>query len=250
MSEQLPHNPAGQDAQGSIINRSIFMLKRRLVKEATLAVSMLEGAIAAVFAMDAAAARAVRLSDDQVDTEEVEIEQECYQILALRAPYARDFRALTTILRVNADVERVADHASSLAKCAGKIAEAASGTEPAWPTALRELGERVPLLCHETLRAMLDEDVEAARQIVLSDKVIDNLEKRLFEETIDGMRGGPNHDANLTIGLLLYRAGRELERVGDLMASIAEDTVYLATGEIIRHAKRRGRLRVPPAPGS
>ncbi|MFA6045328.1 MAG: phosphate signaling complex protein PhoU [Phycisphaerales bacterium] len=250
MSEQLPINPVGLEPPHAAGNRNIFLLKRRLVKEATLAVSMLEGAIAAMFSMDPAAARAVRVSDDQVDTEEVAIEQECYQILALRAPYARDFRALTFILRVNADVERVADHASSLAKCAGKIADAAAGTVPAWPTALRELGERVPLLCHQTLRAMLDEDVEAARKIVESDRVIDTLEKRLFEETIESMKGGPNDDANLTIGLLFYRAGRELERVGDLMASIAEDTVYLATGEIIRHAKRRGRLRSPSPPGS
>lgn len=248
MSEQFSYNPMGQDAPGTHINRNIFLLKRRLVKEATLAVSMLEGAIAAMFAMDAAGAKAVRLSDDQVDSEEVEIEQACYQILALRAPYARDFRALTFILRVNADVERVADHASSLAKCAGKIAEAADGTTPAWPTALRELGERVPLLCHQTLRAVLDEDVDAARRIVESDRVIDNLEKRLFEEAIESMRGGPNAEANLAIGLLFYRAGRELERVGDLMASIAEDTVYLATAEIIRHAKRRGRLRTLPVP--
>lgn len=249
MSEQLPHHPAGPEPALAAGNRNIFLLKRRLVKEATLAVSMLESAIAAMFSMDAPAARAVRLSDDEVDTEEVAIEQECYQILALRAPYARDFRALTFILRVNADVERVADHASSLAKCAGKIADAAAGTDPAWPTALRELGDRVPLLCHETLRAMLDEDVDAARKIVENDRVIDNLEKRLFEETIESMKGGPNNEANLAIGLLFYRAGRELERVGDLMASIAEDTVYLATAEIIRHAKRRGRPRTPPPTG-
>ncbi|MBI1190211.1 MAG: phosphate signaling complex protein PhoU [Tepidisphaera sp.] len=251
MSEQVPHNPAtpatpaSPDQSGLAINRNIPQLKRRLVKEATLAVSMLEGAVAAMFAMDAAGAKAVRLSDDQVDSEEVAIEQACYQILALRAPYARDFRELTFILRANADVERVADHASSLAKCASKIADAAGGVEPSWPTALRELGERVPLLCHTTLRAVLDEDVDAARRIVESDRVIDNLEKRLFEETIESMRGGPNGDANLAIGLLFYRAGRELERVGDLMASIAEDTVYLATAEIIRHAKRRGRPRAP-----
>lgn len=215
--------------------------------EAGLAVQMLERAIAALWSLDVEGARAVRLSDDQVDTEEVEIEQGCYELLALRAPVAKDFRAVTFILRVNADIERVADHASSIAKCAARIAEHAAGTVPTWPTALVELGERVPAMCHELLRAMLDVDVEAARRIVANDKIIDQLEKRLFEETLDVIRGGPHGDADTPIGLYIARAGRELERVGDLMASIAEDVVYLGTGEIIRHAKRRDRGVTPPA---
>jgi phosphate transport system protein len=221
--------------------RQIVEIKRRLVREATLAVKMLEDAIDVLWTLDPEAARAVRLRDDQVDSEEVAIEQACYEVLALRSPYAKDFRVLMFILRVNADIERVADHASGIAKCASRMSPHAGGRPPAWPTALRELGERVPALCHETLRAVLDEDVEAARGIVESDRVIDQLERRLFEETLEVMRGGSHGEADLPIGILIYRAGRELERVGDLMASIAEDVVYLATGEIIRHAKRRPR---------
>lgn len=234
-------NPARTgDAQLIATQRRIVEIKKRLVREATVAVKMLEDAIQALWAIDPQAARAVRLNDDQVDTEEVAIEQACYEVLALRSPYAKDFRVLMFVLRVNADIERVADHASGIAKCGSRIANHAGPTIPVWPTALRELGERVPALCHETLRVVLDEDVEGARRIVESDKVIDELERRMFEETLDLMRGGAHGDADLPIGVLVYRAGRELERVGDLMASIAEDVVYLGTGEIIRHAKRRG----------
>lgn len=228
-----------------IIDRKIATLKRRLTREATFAVSMLEQAIAALWRLDVDAARAVRLSDDRVDSEEVEIEQECYELLALRAPYAHDFRVITFILRANADVERVADHASSIAKVVMRIADHAGGTPPVWPTALVELGQRVPALCHEALKAVLDEDTEVARRIVTTDPVIDQLEKRLFEETVDLMRGGPHGDADLPIGLLIYRAGRELERVGDLMAAIAEDVVFVRTGQIIRHEKRRSKLPTP-----
>lgn len=232
--------------------RRIVAIRRRLVREAGVAVKMLEDGIAALQVLDSQAARAVRLSDDQVDNEEVAIEQECYEVLALRAPFAKDFRLLMFVLRVNADVERVADHASSIAKCAVRIADLAKGHLPAWPTSLIELSQRVPLLCHGTLKAVLDEDVEAARRIVASDSVIDQLEKRLFDETMEGMRSGPHGDKNLPIGMLTYRAGRELERVGDLMAAIAEDVVYLGTGEIIRHEKRRRNLPAtgsPPASG-
>ena len=101
-------------------------------------------------------------------------------------------------------------------------------------------------MCHELMRAVLDEDVEAARRLVAADKIIDQLDRRLFEEAMGLMRPSPGSpidpDADLAIGMLIYRIGRELERVGDLMGAIAEDVVYLATGSIIRHEKRRTRL--------
>ncbi|MFZ4575875.1 MAG: phosphate signaling complex PhoU family protein, partial [Phycisphaerales bacterium] len=189
---------------------------------------------------DPEAAKAVRLSDDSIDHEEVAIELECYEILALHHPFAREFRVITFILRVNADIERTADHASSIAKLVGKITQLGLPA-PGWPTALTELAERVPALCHQLMRAVVNEDVEAAKQIVRSDEVIDQLERRLFDEVLEIMKAAKGDERELSMGMYLYRMSRELERIGDLMASIAEDVVYLATGEIIRHAKRRAR---------
>jgi phosphate transport system protein len=87
----------------------------------------------------------------------------------------------------------------------------------------------------------VSEDVEAATRIVRSDEIIDQLEKRFFDEVMLMMKNAKGDDRELALGMYLYRMSRELERIGDLMASIAEDVVYLATGEIIRHAKRRPR---------
>jgi phosphate transport system protein len=224
-------------------DRKILLLKRRLIREATFAISMLENSLKALFALDLDAAQSVRLSDDNVDSEEVLIEQQCQQLLALHHPFGRAFRSLIFILKVNAELERVADHATSIAKQVPKIASALPpGASMPWPTSLTELAERVPALCHQLMRAVLDEDVQAARDLVRADKIIDELEKRLFEETaemVQNLKWGDNQRAPLAIGLLVYRIGRELERVGDLMASVAEDVVYVATGEIIRHEKRR-----------
>ncbi len=218
----------------------IVGVKRRLLREAAAAIHMLEAALAALFKLDIEAAKRVRLSDDTIDNEEVAIEQDCYEILALHHPFARDFRVITFILRVNADIERTADHAASIAKLVGKISQL-NMPEPHWPTALVELAERVPLLCHELMRAVLSEDVAAATRIVKSDEIIDQLERRLFEEVMEMLRAAGRSDNELSLGMYIYRMSRELERIGDLMASIAEDVVYLATGEIIRHAKRRSR---------
>src|SRR5262249_47882825 len=158
-----------------------------------------------------------------------------FRLMALQQPVARDFRTLAFILKVNADIERVGDHACSVAKIVFRLAD-----QPAmpWPQSLVELGQRVPMACHRLLRALLDEDAEAAKQVVLGDKTIDRLTRQLFDETVQFM--GQDQRAHAA-GLLIYRLGRELERVGDLMTNIGEDIVYLTTGEIIRHEKKRLR---------
>ncbi len=216
-------------------DRSLATLKKRLVQEATAAFGMLEGALEALWRLDAAAAKEVRKRDDGIDAEEVQIEAECFRMLALEQPMARDLRAVTFIIKVNADIERVADHASSIAKVAVRLD---ATVPPKWPTALVDMGQRVPVMCHLLMRAVLDEDPELARQVVEEDETIDRLERRLFDEVDEMMRQEPGTTRN---GLLIYRAGRELERVGDLMKNIAEDVVYLATGSIVRHEQKRAK---------
>lgn len=215
--------------------RDLATLKRRLQDEATTTVGMLEGAIAALWELDTQAAGEILKHDDRIDREEVEIEEACFRLMALQHPFAKDFRQLAFILKVNADLERVADHACSVAKMTFKLADQAAF---AWPTSLQELGQRVPMACHKLLRALLDEDAALAKTVVTEDKVLDRLTRGLFDETVDFMESQPGSQAT---GLLVYRIGRELERVGDLMTNIAEDIVYLVTGEIIRHEKKRLR---------
>lgn len=232
---QIRHHPARHSFE-----QRLTLLKRRLIQEAASAVAMLEGALDALWKLDRVAAKEIRRRDDSIDREEVQIEQEVFQLLAMEQPVARDFRNLTFILKANSEVERVADHGASIAKVVGLLG---AKEPPRWPTALTELGQRVPAMCHALLRAALDEDAEAARAVVAEDKLIDQIEKRLFEETLEMIRrdGGTMAD-----GMLIYRVGRELERVADLMCNIAEDIIYLATGQIVRHAKRFGLDGAPP----
>lgn len=243
-SDQPSAEPARPDHVIQL-DRELGELRQRLLREATSAVGMLESALHALWSLDRAGAAETRKRDDRIDTEEVEIEEACLRLMALRQPFARDFRVLTFILKVNADVERVADHSASIAKTVLKFP---AGATPRWPTALVELGQRVPMVCHALLRALLDEDAEAAKGIVVGDETIDTLHRRLFDETLELMQA--SHAAQV-IGLLIYRVGRELERIGDLMANIAEDIVYLHTGHIIRHEKKKNlRPPTPPSPSA
>lgn len=239
-ASQPPHNPAevGRRTGGErSLERELAALKERLVGEATAAIGMVESALEALWKLDREAAKEVRRRDDRIDSEEVAIEEQALRMMTLQQPYARDFRTLAFILKVNTDVERVADHATSIAKTIRKFPQDA---EVSWPTAMREMAERVPIVCRALLNALISEDAEAAKVIVAGDETIDALNRRLFDETLDLMQFSPNHQA---LGLLVYRIGRELERIGDLMVSIAEDIVYLRTGTIIRHEKKRTRTQ-------
>ncbi len=226
-------NPNVQPGPESAFEREIRKLRDRLVEAATVAVGMLEAALTALFAHDVEGAQQIRRRDDLVDYEEVAIEEECFRLIALKHPYGHDFRMIAFILKVNADVERIADNATSIAKVVRQIPESGS---PPWPTALKELAQRVPMRCHQLLRAVMNEDEAAAREVIKGDDTIDELEKQLLEETVSLMEQQPEF---VRPGLLIVRVGRSLERVGDLLANIAEDVVYLKTGQIVRHEKRK-----------
>src|SRR5690606_35805871 len=148
-------------------------LRRRLVREASMAIDLLVSAVAGLWELDHDLARKVRSGDDHIDREEVAIEQECLRLLTLERPFGHDMRQIAFCLKVNQDIERVADHASSLSKICLKL----QPPPPAWPTALREMGDRIPVVCEELLRAVVNSDVEAARQIRAKDKAIDQLDK-------------------------------------------------------------------------
>jgi phosphate transport system protein len=238
-----PSEPFKNHGSRSVFDRELISLRRRVAQQAALAISMLQEAIEGLWRLDRSIADTLKIRDNTIDDEEVAIEQACFRLLALQQPVARDFRILAFILRVNGDLERVADHACSIAKVTRKFE---GDTPPKWPTALLEMSDRVPYMCQRLLRAVLDEDAGASRALIAEDETIDTLHKQLFTETIAFMRREPDSEAN---GLHIARLGRELERVGDLMANIAEDVVYLVTGSIVRHEKHANSPREKP-PGT
>lgn len=226
-----PINQPQPVRESTALQKELLRLRKRIAAEATCAIQMLENALDALWSGDHDQAAEVRVREQGVDAEEVKIEQECFRIMTLHQPFAHDFRVLAFCLKVNQDLERVADHASSIAKITRRMDKSSLVQ---WPTAVRDMGDRVPVMCHDLLRAVLSEDVQAAREMVEKDQVIDSLDKRLFAEVREWIINDPSM---VDSALLAYRVGRELERVGDLMVNIAEDLVYLVTGTIVRHSK-------------
>jgi phosphate transport system protein len=219
-------------ANDTQLDQQLAALRRRLIREASQATDLLKQSLDLLWSSNTEGFKEIRTIEKQIDQEEVRIEQECFRILALQQPFGADFRLITFSLKANSDIERLADHASSIAKISKKI----EWESPDWPESLREMGERVPVMCQELLRAVINADAQAAKNVVERDKVIDRLDKQTFKDLTVKIETNPDKAADY---MLMYRISRELERVGDLLGNIAEDIVYLVTGDIVRHAPKK-----------
>ena len=220
------------------LDQQLAALRRRLIREASQATDLFKQALHVLWTSDREGAKAIKVIENQIDQEEVRIEQECFRIMALQQPFGADFRLITFSLKANSDIERLADHASSIAKISKKM----ETETPDWPGSLREMGERVPVMCQELLRAVINADTDAARQVVERDKAIDRLDKQTFTELSEKIEANPGDASQY---MLMYRISRELERAGDLLGNIAEDVIYLVTGEIIRHEPKPKNTDLP-----
>jgi phosphate transport system protein len=146
--------------------------------------------------------------------------------IATQQPVARDLRYLLTLDHVTYELERIGDHASSLAKQALKLA-------PHPPldgyVHLPEMAERGAQLVHGVLRALVDTDAVQARQIAVEDDEIDRLYHATFDKVLELMANDP---ANVERGTRIIIASHYLERIGDRATNVAEDVVYLVTGDV------------------
>lgn len=206
-------------------------LQQMLLGEANTAVSQVDAAVKAFRTLDAALARNVRKRDNEVDENEVEIEEACIRLIALHQPVASDLRRLTVYIRVNSDIERIADHATGVCKSVLYLGDA---PPPIWPQALLDMADRVAPRCRQMLTLLRNPDVDKAKALIAEDVTLDRLGKLAFKEIESAMPMGALSQRS---GLLAFRAMRDLERIGDLCGDISEDLIYLVTGTIIRHAR-------------
>ena len=170
-------------------------------------------------------------SDTGVDQQEVQIEEECLKVLALHQPVAVDLRRVTAMMKVNNDLERIAD-------LAGKICERTLGMRD-FPDF--EVPERVTTMVALTIQmvsgainAFVNLDVKSARNIILLDDTVDEHNRVIIGELQRIMQSRP---ASIVPGLHCFSAVRSIERIADHATNISEDVVYMVVGDIVRHRK-------------
>ena len=176
-------------------------------------------------------AREVIESDHQVDQTEVRIEEECLKILALHQPVAADLRRITTMLKINSDLERIADLACNIAERAQCVHE-----YPYFPIPdqLNDMVRVANQMVRSALDAFVGSDVKLARHVIASDQQVDDFNLRVILE----LRTLMQQDSDLIEPALhCFSASRHVERIADHAENIAEDVIYLVDGDIVRHRK-------------
>ncbi len=208
------------------LDRAEREIKDEVLRMGSLVATQIEAAIASLSAHDAERAMAVIMGDGRINEAQRHLSSLIQTTIATQNPVARDLRLLLSLDHVTYELERIGDHAGSVAKQARKLAP-----EPP----LRDYVKlpRMGMLAAEqvrgVLRALVELDEAAARQVAVRDDDIDDLYHSLFAEIIDLMRQDP---ANVERGTRILFAAHYLERIGDRVTNIAEDVVFLATGDV------------------
>ena len=185
---------------------------------------------------DPEAGQAVEIGDSVIDREEVEIEQECVRLLALYEPKAIDLRTICTVIKVNSDLERIADLATSIGKQVKHVVD--SQVDLRNSESFNHLWQEVRQQLGITVRMLAFTDAGTAQSVIEGDYVIDADYRRFVRSVLDTDSGRPASPEEV---LTVINVGRALERVGDLCTNIAEDIIFLQTGDIVRHAAAFGQ---------
>ncbi|HSM33897.1 MAG TPA: phosphate signaling complex protein PhoU [Anaerolineae bacterium] len=201
-------------------------VKDAILRMGSMVSERILGAIDALEQHDAEGALRIITTDDQLNEEQERISGLVVETIAREQPVARDLRFLMALDHVAYDLERMGDHASSVAKQARKLAPHAPLQEH---VRLPELGRLVAQQVRDILTAVVDVDEQRAREIAAGDDAVDELYHTIFAETLELMRADP---ANVDPGARILFAAHYLERCGDRVTNIAEDIVFLATGEV------------------
>jgi phosphate transport system protein len=175
-------------------------------------------------------AEEVIAGDTLIDREEIRVEEECLKVLALHQPVAGDLRRIITVLRINTDLERMADLAVHIAERADALAKL---PPIAVPAKLEAMAERTLQLVRQGLAAYFRLDADLARQVIACDDEVDGLNREIIEELLEVMQ---HESDNVRPCVSLFSVVRHLERIADHATNIAEEVVYLVEGTIIRHA--------------
>ena len=210
-------------------------VKVRLLTMSGEAEAALGLAVEALLERDGEKARRVIAGDRVIDSMEVEIEEQCINLLALQQPMARDLRMLTSALKIANDLERVGDHAVNIAQSTERLTQARPITpEPE----IVEMARLARDMLSDALEAFIRGDATAGREVCLRDDKVDALHRSVFRILLTHMMEDPHM---IGAGMELFLVSRNLERVADLATNIGEDVVFLVEGKSIKHhAEDRG----------
>ena len=214
--------------------RDMEGLWESVLKLAAVVETALNTSIEALCEGRADLAAQVKGGENAINAWEVRIERDCLKVLALHQPVASDLRRVAAILKINSDLERMADLADHIANRVRKLA--AKGDTTPIPARLEAMAREALSQVHDVLDALAKADADLARAVIASDRGVDRLRRAVLKELKDSIRREPER---VNTWLRLINSARYVERIADHATNIAEAVIYLKEGQIIRHVGDR-----------
>ncbi|MBU4305158.1 MAG: phosphate signaling complex protein PhoU [Candidatus Omnitrophica bacterium] len=205
-------------------------LHKDILAMAIMAQEAIFKSIEALKNRDAQQAKEILDYDDKIDQLELDIDEKCIDLIARHQPMAGDLRFITTGMKINAELERIADLAVDIAE---RVLELADKPILKPLIDIPKLSTVAQNMIHEAIDAFVKKDVELAKKVVLSDREADNLRNLVQDELINDYMSKDPSTASRAVPLLLI--ARHLERICDHTTNIAEDVIYMVEGKVVRH---------------
>lgn len=212
-----------------LIGHELERLEKQLLTLTAVVEESVQQAIKALSGHDRELAQQVIDNDAQINRLEVDLEEECLKVLALHQPVANDLRMIVAVLKINNDLERIADQASNICERALAISGA---PKMICPLELDLMANKVIDMLEKALDSLVNADLQLARNVLVLDDEVDTIHSENYKAFKEYVR---NHPDSVDIVLNYLTVSRHLERVADLATNIAEDVIYLNEGEIVRH---------------
>lgn len=213
----------------SLLHKELGQLEKQLLTLTAVVEESVQQAIKALSGHNRELAQKVIDTDDHINRLEVDLEEECLKVLALHQPVANDLRMIVAVLKINNDLERIADQAANICERALAISES---PKMICPLELDKMGEKVIDMLEKALDSLVNADLEMARNVLELDDEVDAIHSGNYKSFKDYVR---HHPDSVDIVLSYLTVSRHLERVADLATNIAEDVIYLNEGSIVRH---------------
>ena len=204
-------------------------LKQTLLAMGGLVEDQIRRVMKALLERDDVMAQEVVERDRQVNTYDVEVDEQCVSLLALYQPAAGDLRFITTAMKIVTDLERIGDQAVNIAQ---RVLELNREPQLKPYIDLPRMAEQAQRMVKESLDAFVARDTALARQVCGEDSEVDLLKEQIFRELLTFMMEDPR---TIPRAIRLILISRFMERVADHATNIAEMVIYMVEGKMVRH---------------
>jgi len=213
-----------------MLEEKLVALKRELMGYTGLVEGMVEKAIKGLLQKDRdLLVEVIERDEPKANKVEIELDELCTTLIAQYEPKAKNLRTILMILKMNNDLERMADHAVNIAQAAQFLIE--RPVVKPWIDVPRMADVAIGML-KDSVAAFINEDAKLAKGVCLRDDTVDGLRNQLLRELITFMTSDPT---TIERSLQLIRISSNLERIADLSTNMCEDVIFMAEGTVIKH---------------